>query len=157
MQSLLFGDFVFAVGTVYLLTKNRRGGDRVVDQASLLSCGSPSGANSNPFHEKQKCFAVAGMAMQLQVSEMESSNMKSNDGFFYIESEPSRHVLYFEGEEVGVFDTLEAAESEAGRIARKTPGAHLRFELDFKSTLSDVEIRGAILESPNTESSFDRT
>jgi hypothetical protein len=48
---------------------------------------------------------------------------------------------------MGVFTTLEAAEAAAGRIARQTvPCASLRFEVDFKWTLSDVEIRGATLE-----------
>jgi hypothetical protein len=48
---------------------------------------------------------------------------------------------------MGAFATLEAAEAEAIIIANRTiPGAALRFELDFKWILSDLEVRGAILE-----------
>ena len=78
--------------------------------------------------------------------------MQKNDVFFTIESEQSRHTLSLDGQEIGVFATPEEAEAEAGRIAdRAIPGARLRFELDFKWTLSDVEIRGATLEPPGRE------
>ena len=49
---------------------------------------------------------------------------------------------------MATFPSLEAAEAEANKIAdQATPGAKLRFELDFKWTLTDLEIRGATLES----------
>lgn len=83
--------------------------------------------------------------------------MPKNDGFFSIESEQSRHTLFLDGQQIGVFATLEAAEAEANRIANRTiPRASLRFELDFKWTLSDVEIRGATLQSPPTSNSARR-
>jgi hypothetical protein len=66
---------------------------------------------------------------------------------FSIDSEPSGHKLFLNGEEIATFTTLGAAEAEAHRIAnRAMPGATLRFELDFKSTLADLEVRAATLE-----------
>jgi hypothetical protein len=68
--------------------------------------------------------------------------------FFLIESEPARHKLYLNGQVIATFATLEAAEAEANKIAnRAVPGATLRFGLDFKWTLSDLEMRAAQLES----------
>jgi hypothetical protein len=67
---------------------------------------------------------------------------------FLIESERSGHKLFLNGEEIAKFPSLEAAEAEANKIADQAiPGAKLRFELDFKWTLTDLEIRGATLES----------
>ena len=67
---------------------------------------------------------------------------------FLIESESSRHKLLLDGLEISTFATLGAAEAEANKLAnRLAPGASLRFELDFKWTLSDLEIRAAILET----------
>ena len=67
---------------------------------------------------------------------------------FLIESESSRHTLRLDGREISTFDTLGSAEAEANNIAnRLAPGASLRFELDFKWTLSDLEIRAATLET----------
>ena len=69
---------------------------------------------------------------------------------FMIESERSGHKLSLNGQEVAMFPTREAAEAEANKIAdRAIPGAKLRFELDFKLTLTDLEIRGATLEFGN--------
>jgi hypothetical protein len=69
---------------------------------------------------------------------------------FVIESERSRHRLTLNGEKISIFGTLEAAEAEASRIAeRAVPGATLRFELDFKWTLTDLEIRAATLDCQN--------
>ena len=66
---------------------------------------------------------------------------------FLIESERSRNKLFLNGQEIATFATLEAAEAEANKVANRTiPGATLRFELDFKWTLSDLEIRAARLE-----------
>jgi hypothetical protein len=66
---------------------------------------------------------------------------------FVIESETSRHRLLLNGQEIGKFATLEAAEKAAAELAnRAAPGAKLRFELDFKWTLSDLEIRAATVE-----------
>jgi hypothetical protein len=67
---------------------------------------------------------------------------------FLIDSEPSRHRLSLNGQQIATFATLDAAEAEANRVASRTvPGATVKFELDFKSTLSDLEIRGATLSS----------
>jgi hypothetical protein len=69
---------------------------------------------------------------------MQSSNT------FIIESELSRHRLLLNGQEIGTFATLESAEEEATEFAnRAVPGITLRFELDFKWVLSDLEIRTA--------------
>jgi hypothetical protein len=66
---------------------------------------------------------------------------------FLIESERDRHRLTLNGRELPTFPTLAAAEVEAGKIAAYVvPGSTLRFELDFKSTLSDVEIGAATLQ-----------
>ena len=52
----------------------------------------------------------------------------------------------------GTFETLGAAEAKATYIApRLLPAATLRFELAFKWTLSDLEIRAATLDLPQTE------
>jgi hypothetical protein len=65
---------------------------------------------------------------------------------FMIESELSGHKLFLNGQETATFPTLEAAKAEANEIAnRAIPGATLRFDLDFKWTLTDLEIRGATL------------
>lgn len=67
---------------------------------------------------------------------------------FVIESELSRHKLLLNGQEISTFATRETAEAEASKIAKRiVPGATLRFELDFKWTLSDLEIRAAALDS----------
>ena len=66
---------------------------------------------------------------------------------FLIESERSRNKLLLNGQEIATFATLAAAEAEANKVANRTiPGATLRFELDFKWTLTDLEIRAATLE-----------
>ena len=63
---------------------------------------------------------------------------------FLIESERSGHKLLLDGQEIGTFATLDAAEAEANKVAnRAVPGATLRFELDFEWTLSELEIRAA--------------
>ena len=73
---------------------------------------------------------------------------------FLIESEPSSHRLLVDGQKIATFATLGAAKSEANQIAnRKIPGATLRFELDFKWTLSDLEIRAATLECESVKPS----
>jgi hypothetical protein len=71
----------------------------------------------------------------------------TTDNTFVIESDRSRHRLSLNGRELMSFTTLEAAEAEARRIAGYVvPGSALRFELDFKWTLSDLEIRSATLK-----------
>jgi hypothetical protein len=73
--------------------------------------------------------------------------MQSNNTFV-IESELSRHRLFLNGRELGTFATVAAAEKEATEIAnRAASGAKLRFELAFKWTLSDLEIRAATVEA----------
>ena len=70
----------------------------------------------------------------------------TTDNTFLIESGRSRHRLSLNGRELSSFTTLEAAETEARDIAAYlAPGTALRFELDFKWTLSDLEIRAATL------------
>jgi hypothetical protein len=65
---------------------------------------------------------------------------------FLIESERSRNKLFLNGQEIATFATLEAAEAEANKVAGRTvPGATLRFELNFKWTLTDLEVRAATL------------
>jgi hypothetical protein len=71
----------------------------------------------------------------------------TTDNTFLIESGRSRHRLSLNARELSSFSTLEAAEAEAQKIAAYlVPGASLRFELDFKWTLSDLEIRAATLK-----------
>jgi hypothetical protein len=77
---------------------------------------------------------------------MELFSMRKNYNFL-IDSERSGHTLSLNRQEIGTFATLDAAEAEANKVANSTvPGAALRFELDFKWTLSDLEIRAATLE-----------
>ena len=71
---------------------------------------------------------------------------------FLIDSEPSGHTLSLNGQKIATFATLDAAKAEANKVAnRKVPGATLRFELDFKWTLTDLEIRAATLEWESAE------
>jgi hypothetical protein len=73
-----------------------------------------------------------------------------NSYTFLIESERSRHRLSLNGRKISTFATLDAAEAEASKVASSTmPGASLRFELDFKWTFTDLEIRAATLECPD--------
>jgi hypothetical protein len=66
---------------------------------------------------------------------------------FLIDSDRSGHRLHLNGQEIATFATLDAAEAEANKIAnRAVSGATLRFELDFKWTLTDLETRSATLE-----------
>ena len=66
---------------------------------------------------------------------------------FLIESELSRHELFLNGRDIGTFSSLDAAEAEANKIAhRLAPGAMLRFGLDFKWTLTELEFRAATFE-----------
>ena len=77
---------------------------------------------------------------------------------FLIDSDRSGHRLTVDGSGTGTFPTLGAAEAEATHIARRLlPATTLKFELDFKWTLSDLEIRAATLEVPqikDTENSY---
>ena len=71
---------------------------------------------------------------------------------FLIGSDSSGYRLTVDGNGTGTFPTLGAAEAKATHIARRfLPAATLRFELDFKWTLSDLEIRAAALEVPQTQ------
>ena len=73
--------------------------------------------------------------------------MRSNNTFL-IESELSRHRLFLNGQQLATFATLDDAEAEANQVAnRAVPGMTLRFELDFKWTFSDLEIRTATMDS----------
>jgi hypothetical protein len=67
---------------------------------------------------------------------------------FLIESEHSSHRLVFNGQLIGTFASLDAAEREATELAERVfPGVTLRFELDFKWTLSELEIRSATIQA----------
>jgi len=67
---------------------------------------------------------------------------------FLIESEQSSHRLVFNGQQIGTFATLDAAEREATELAERVfPGVTLRFGLDFKWTLSELEIRSATIQA----------
>jgi hypothetical protein len=73
--------------------------------------------------------------------------MRTNH-IFLIDSDSSRHRLSVDGNGIGTFARLAAAQAKAAHIARRfVSGATLKFELDFKWTLSDSEIRTATLES----------
>lgn len=77
--------------------------------------------------------------------------MEKND-LFLIESDRSGNRLFLNGQSVATFATLGAAEAEAQKVAnRAVPGASLKFELDFKWTFSELEIRAATLERPSGE------
>ena len=82
--------------------------------------------------------------------------MQKND-LFLIESDRSGSTLSLNGENIARFATLDAAEAEARKVAsHAVPGASLRFELDFKWTLSDLEIRAATLERVSGEATIRR-
>jgi hypothetical protein len=69
---------------------------------------------------------------------------------FLIDSDHSGHRLSGDSIGFGTFPTLAAAEAKATHVARGfAPAATLRFELDFKWTLSNSEIRAATLECPS--------
>ena len=71
---------------------------------------------------------------------------------FLIESDASTHRLSVDGNGNGTFATLGAADAKATHIARRfLCTATLRFELDFKWTLSELEVRAATLEIPQIE------
>jgi hypothetical protein len=74
------------------------------------------------------------------------TNMRQSYNFL-IDSESSGHTLLLNGQKIARFATLDAAEVAANMVAnRAVPGAILKFELDFKWTLTDLEIRAATLE-----------
>jgi hypothetical protein len=71
-----------------------------------------------------------------------------HNNIFVIDSELSSHRLLLNGLEIGAFATVDAAEKQATELAnRAIRGVKLRFQLDFKWTLSDLEIRAATLEA----------
>ena len=72
--------------------------------------------------------------------------MRRSSSLFLIESESSRHRLFLNGQEIATFASLDGAEAEANKIANSAArGIALQFQLDFKWTLSDLEIRVATL------------
>jgi hypothetical protein len=71
---------------------------------------------------------------------------------FLIDSDSSGHRLTVDGNRAGTFSSLSAAEAMAAYVAlRFLPTATLKFELDFKWMLSDLEIRAATLEVPQIQ------
>jgi hypothetical protein len=71
---------------------------------------------------------------------------------FLIKSDGNRHGLFMDGNHISSFPTFDAAEAEANNIARRAdPGVSLRFELDLKSNLMDLEIRSATMERDDPE------
>jgi hypothetical protein len=84
------------------------------------------------------------------------ANMQKND-LFLIESDRSGNKLSLNGQDIATFATLDAAKAEAKKVAGRTvPGASLKFDLDFKWTLSDLEIRAATLERVSAEATARR-
>ena len=80
-----------------------------------------------------------------------------NTHTFVIESDGAKHDLLLDGQTIGSFSTFEAAEVAANGIASRTaPGASLKFQLDFKWTLSDLEMRAATLEWESEETTTRR-
>jgi len=76
----------------------------------------------------------------------------STSHIFLIDSDSSGHRLTVDSNGTGTFPTFGAAEAKATDIARRfLPAATLRFELDFKWAVSDLEIRAATLEVPQTQ------
>jgi hypothetical protein len=87
---------------------------------------------------------------------MEVFSMQKS-GVFLIESDRSGNRLSLNGQSIARFATLDAAEAEANQVASQTvPGASLKFELDFKWTLTDLEIRAATLERKSGEATVRR-
>jgi hypothetical protein len=77
--------------------------------------------------------------------------MRTNNTFV-IESDLSRHKLLLNGREISTFTTLEAAEAETSKMAEHAvTRATLQFELDFKWTLTDLEIRAASLDAASQQ------
>jgi hypothetical protein len=73
--------------------------------------------------------------------------MSSSNHIFLIEPNSAGHRPSVDGRESGTFATLDAADAAGGHIARRfLAAAALTFEPDFKWTLSDLEIRAAMLE-----------
>ena len=71
----------------------------------------------------------------------------STNHIFLIDSDSSGHRLTVDGNGAGTFASRSAAEAMAAYLAsRFLPTAKLKFELDFKWTLSDLEIRAATLK-----------
>jgi hypothetical protein len=114
-----------------------------VGSSPCRSCAAPSSKTTSDFES----YIALDQSLESQRDARERrSGFEGNT--FLIESERSRHRLILNGREVATFTTLEAAEAEASKIAKHAvPGATLRFELDFKWTLSDLEIRAARLKS----------
>jgi hypothetical protein len=80
------------------------------------------------------------------------------DDLFLIESDHSGNKLSLNGQDIATFATLDRAEAEATKLANRTvPGASLKFELDFKWTLSELEIRAATLERVSGETIAGKT
>jgi hypothetical protein len=80
-----------------------------------------------------------------------------NSDLFLIESDQSGNRLSLNGQSVATFATLDAAEAEAQRVAnRAVPGVSLKFNLEFKWTLSELEIRAATLERVSGEATSRR-
>jgi hypothetical protein len=68
---------------------------------------------------------------------------------FLIDSDSSGHELSVDNKVIAIFATRNAAEEKAAHIAQRfVPAATLRFELVFKSWLTEWEIRAATLEGP---------
>jgi hypothetical protein len=76
------------------------------------------------------------------------TGMRTNN-LFVIDSHSSGHCLSLDGGEIGKFRTLNSADAKALDIARLcSPTAPIHFALDFKWTLSEVEIRTAAFPCP---------
>ena len=77
--------------------------------------------------------------------------MRTNH-IFLIDSDSAGHRLTVDGNGARTLPTLGVAEAQAAHIARRfLSTATLRFELDFKWTLSNLEVRAATLKVPQLE------
>lgn len=75
---------------------------------------------------------------------------------FVINSDSSGHRPSLDGHGVATFPTLNEAEAKAFQIARLfNRKATLRFEVDFKWTLSDLELRMLTGEAKSTANAVD--
>lgn len=70
---------------------------------------------------------------------------------FTIESDPHGHALRVNGELFQTYAVLEDAEAAANRMVRQAGAEELHFELDLKTSLSDVEVRVAVCQMAEAE------
>jgi hypothetical protein len=115
------------------LTAPRKGRYRARRSSHAIGLRSRVGENRKP--------------LQNEIAIAKAQFMNRTSHLFLIYSDSSGHRLSVDGGESGNFVTLEAAEAMATTVAQRLmPGATLGFDLDFKWTLTELEIRAATLE-----------